>query len=796
VSGNNAAVSGNVSIGTVGTDNGIELEPNVSGNSIFWLDDYNNTLRISNGNTPGSYPLTYTNGGNLAVPGTISGTYTGTLSSGNVSAGTFGANTGGGNYNFPASVSVGDNNGTSTYRIYLAGGDLNHSIYSSGSNGNSTYFNEWSAGGSTGWHFVDSNNGTEVFTILGSGNVGIGTTAPAHTLDVAGQVNATSYCISGANCITSWPSGAGATTTAANVSAGTFGSNTGGGSYAFPSGVTAAGMTISGTNPAYVLQNSGTAEGEVALATANGAYSTDAATNDMVIRTTGSNGKILFNTNGGAGASTLAINGGNVGIGTTAPAHTLDVAGQVNATSYCISGANCITSWPSGSFTGGGSANYVPLYTGANALGNSVIYQSGSNIGIGTTGPAAPLQVTGAAKVYNSTGNQYDSNAEIQGTYAGRTVGTGAALGFVVPANTDGSNPWEQGRILVTPDTSNTGDARGRMYLQARGNSGGTWVWENNLVLTSNGNVGVDNTSPNAALDVAGKILAAEGSGTSGGYSFENDGAWDTGMFSPSDGITNFYNNGVQNLQFTPSGGTFYTGMTFNGGLTTSGLTSSGEIIGTLGSGSAQFRAVDGNYGFMIRNDGSNTYFLLTASGSPDAGWNSLRPMAINDSSGDVTFGQNVIINGKLTVPTIDPVYTINGTNYATYGASMTGVNEETDGVATLTRGTNGIYSATIDFATEPTGSSLWLFAQATNLKADLAQLVALITPTFEGKVWYTENTSTESVTLDAAPSTSSIVAGPTPSTVNVSYRFTAPRFDAAHWSNYASSSAKGLVIN
>jgi hypothetical protein len=39
---------------------------------------------------------------------------------------------------------------------------------------------------------------------------------------------------------------------------------------------------------------------------------------------------------------------------------------------------------PSASVTGRGTKNFVPLWTGTTALGNSLIYQSGGNIGIGT----------------------------------------------------------------------------------------------------------------------------------------------------------------------------------------------------------------------------------------------------------------------------------------------------------------------------------------------------------------------------------------------------------------------------
>ena len=51
-----------------------------------------------------------------------------------------------------------------------------------------------------------------------------------------------------------------------------------------------------------------------------------------------------------------------------------------------------------------------------------------------------------------------------------------------------------------------------------------------------------------------------------------------------------------------------------------------------------QFRALYGKYGFIIRNDGSDTYFLLTNSGDPWGCWNGLRPLRIQNSTGQVFF--------------------------------------------------------------------------------------------------------------------------------------------------------------
>lgn len=76
-----------------------------------------------------------------------------------------------------------------------------------------------------------------------------------------------------------------------------------------------------------------------------------------------------------------------------------------------------------------------------------------------------------------------------------------------------------------------------------------------------------------------------------------------------------------------------------------------GEVqVSSTKSDGGQFRAVHGNYGFFIRNDGSTTYFLLTASGDAYGSWNALRPMHINNVSGAVTMGNGLTLAGGLNV--------------------------------------------------------------------------------------------------------------------------------------------------
>lgn len=54
---------------------------------------------------------------------------------------------------------------------------------------------------------------------------------------------------------------------------------------------------------------------------------------------------------------------------------------------------SCAT--PAGGIGGSGTLNYIPRWTGTTTLGNSLLYDTGTNVGIGTTAPSYKLDVAG-----------------------------------------------------------------------------------------------------------------------------------------------------------------------------------------------------------------------------------------------------------------------------------------------------------------------------------------------------------------------------------------------------------------
>ena len=210
---------------------------------------------------------------------------------------------------------------------------------------------------------------------------------------------------------------------------------------------------------------------------------------------------------------------GNVGIGTTTPTQLLNVFGDANITGTIYTNFNQNLTIPyllttnntfalnsilnngtyiiasvlnngsyfntaSGSITGAGTLNYIPMWNGTTSLSNSAIYQLGSNVGIGTANPLTNLDI-GSLTITNQA-----TNHGLLLIRDGGTNGPEALNGieFQQTSTAYGTKLYED----------NTNDLFG---IATRYNSAS---WSSNIVIQkSTGNVGIGTTSPNAKLTVS-----------------------------------------------------------------------------------------------------------------------------------------------------------------------------------------------------------------------------------------------------------------------------------------------------
>ena len=384
--------------------------------------------------------------GNANVSGSVtaesfSGSLAGTLAAGNVSSGAFGANTGGGNYSFPASVGIGIATpqavlevntltegaifGTNTGLWVEGGNNVNNLAqiglgYSGGVGGRvPPAVIAWRANAGSAYEgdlvFATANRAdyltapTVKLTIKDDGNVGIGTTSPQAPLDVR------------------W------------------------------------GVTIA-TND-YVDSSVGS------------------KINIGPVASTGNTASYLQAYTVGATAyGNIGINpsGGNVGIATTTPAYALSVQGQANASGgLCIAG-DCKTSW-----------SQVAAATGWTDGGTSVYLSTDSDsVGIGTANPVF--------KTHIMTGGSAGTDPAWEGS--GRSVlllenNNEVHLALFTPNNTSG-------RIMFSdPENKNAGvinynHATDAMEFYTAGSE--------RLRINSSGDIGLATSSPAYKLDVVG----------------------------------------------------------------------------------------------------------------------------------------------------------------------------------------------------------------------------------------------------------------------------------------------------
>lgn len=129
------------------------------------------------------------------------------------------------------------------------------------------------------------------------------------------------------------------------------------------------------------------------------------------------------------------------------------------------------------------------------------------------------------------------------------------------------------------------------------------------------------------------------------------------------------------------------------------------DVVGEITSRNANsFRLRQNDYSVIHRNDNTNYYVLLTANGSPDANWNTHRPLTIGLASGDVSMGKSNTLfvdqsANRVGIGTNAPEvkFHVNGqVRWGTAGATLT----TSQGAAMELRGTGTPF---IDFSNDAT---------------------------------------------------------------------------------------------
>jgi hypothetical protein len=175
-----------------------------------------------------------------------------------------------------------------------------------------------------------------------------------------------------------------------------------------------------------------------------------------------------------------------------------------------------ITGAPSGIVTGTGTNNYLPKFTGTSTIGNSQVFDNGTNVGIGTATPQYLLTIGNAASGFTSVATIASSatgasvtNLLLQNTSGSETASTGVNLNF------SGVSNW-LGRINAQ-FVGGTGLGNADMTFWTP--SGGTI--SERLRITSTGNLGLGVTPSAWGTSFGIKVIDTGSKGSF--YSSDND---------------------------------------------------------------------------------------------------------------------------------------------------------------------------------------------------------------------------------------------------------------------------------
>jgi hypothetical protein len=271
---------------------------------------------------------------------------------------------------------------------------------------------------------------------------------------------------------------------------------------------------------------------------------------------------------------------------------------SVSGPSSILATTNAAPSVIDATVTGSGTTNFVPVWTSGTNLGNSLLFQTGGKMGLGTTTPAATLDINGGeilrggyyefpedTATASNGGKQSHSFQWLSSVFnSSSSTAVNPAFGFrAIPLNNNTSNP----------------SARLDLFYGLGGPTG--TINDINVAFTANGSVGIGTTSPRSALEVSSK--------TEGQISNPSPNLTISNSANVKD------NAGSVSIDFNP-------------------------FIASKTNPEAQIE---------VQDDGDSSafmYFNIREAGSPSNPYNTVIYI---DDSGNVSFSGDVFVSGSLT---------------------------------------------------------------------------------------------------------------------------------------------------